>query len=104
MTMIRTKMPNFEFPVDIGIVAYPGALMSAVHGLTDMFSVSTLQADEIEPGGKTRIRTSHWALGSSGEVIHSGPGPDVDSGRLKAIVIPPTLGELPVGPRMGDIP
>ncbi|WP_348626766.1 hypothetical protein [Ensifer sp. 1H6] len=91
-------------PAEIGIVVYPRALKSAVHGLTDMFQVAGMQATEQGGARAPRIRVSHWQLQEDGSVektLDTHPGP---SSGLVALILPPTLAELPVGGRMGQLP
>lgn len=94
----------FDGPAEIGIVVYPGALMSAIHGLTDMFQVAGMQAAEQGGEAAPQIRVSHWQLmedGSVAKTIDTHPGPSTG---LMALILPPTLTDLPVGKRMGDLP
>ncbi|OCO98937.1 AraC family transcriptional regulator [Ensifer sp. LC13] len=98
-----TKRPEGE-PAEIGIVVYPRALMSAIHGLTDMFQVADMQSTEQGGREAPQIRVSHWKLQDDGTVskardTHSGP-----SSGLRALILPPTLSDLPVGDRMGGLP
>ncbi|QLL64635.1 helix-turn-helix domain-containing protein (plasmid) [Sinorhizobium mexicanum] len=91
-------------PAEIGIVVYPGALMSAIYGLTDMFQVAGMQSLEQGGAAAPQIRVSHWQLMEDGTVrktVDTHPGP---SSGLGALILPPTLADLPVGKRMGDLP
>ena len=92
-----------DAPVDIGIVIYPGALMSAIYGLTDMFQVAGMQAAEHSETAP-QVRVSHWHLQEDGSVrrmFESQPG---TGEKLMALILPPTLNDLPVGRRMGSLP
>ncbi len=98
-----TKRATSE-PAEIGIVVYPRALMSAIHGLTDMFQVASMQSIEQSGRDAPQIRISHWKLQEDGSVaksrdIHEGPSPG-----LVALILPPTLSDLPVGDRIGALP
>lgn len=100
----KVTKPLESEPAEIGIVVYPRALKSAVHGLTDMFQVACMQASEQGGANAPRIRISHWQLQEDGSVtrtLDTHPGP---SSGLVALILPPTLAELPVGGRMGQLP
>lgn len=77
---------------EIGIVLYPGAQVSAVLAMTDLFLVSRrfLPADDAEV--RTPIRISHWKLGDGqaepGRVFASDPGPQMQP---YVLILPPSL-------------
>ncbi len=79
-------MAQAEKGTRIGILAYPGAQASAVHGLADLFETANRLA--AERGGKAaRLEVSRW--GESG-AAEEPPAP------LAALVLPPSLsGRLP---------
>jgi len=86
-------------PVEIGLVVYSNAQLSAILGLTDLFSVANRAA--LEQGGSqaTRLRISHWkpakTFGSVVRVFDSAPqSPD----HLTVLVAPPSL-DAPISPQ-----
>ncbi|MFC0218654.1 GlxA family transcriptional regulator [Pseudochelatococcus lubricantis] len=88
----------------IGILIYPGAQMSAVLGLTDLF----VTADRLACGrlGATKplLRVSHLAPAPDGEAVETvlDMHPDGE-GRPDVIILPPSLGDPPLasGPPSG---
>ncbi|HEV7306430.1 GlxA family transcriptional regulator [Ensifer sp.] len=91
-------------PAEIGILVYPRALMSAVHGLTDMFHVAGMQSTEQGGVSAAQIRVSHWKLQDDGTVSKARDTHPGTSSGLLALILPPTLSDLPVGERMGNLP
>jgi transcriptional regulator GlxA family with amidase domain len=85
-------------PAEIGIVVYPGVQLAAVHGLTDLFAIADRLATARNGGTGPALRVTHWqtaAGGNDGDVIcvyDSRPGSRPEP---QAVVIPPTLAELP---------
>lgn len=98
-----TKRPENE-PAEIGIVVYPRALMSAIHGLTDMFQVASMQSAEQSGVDAPQIRISHWRLQEDGSVSKSRDTHQGPSSGLVALILPPTLSDLPVGDRIAGLP
>jgi transcriptional regulator GlxA family with amidase domain len=92
-------------PIEIGILIYPEAQRSAVHGLTDLFHVANLMSAE-RGRVPVELRVSHWQLSGDGsdvtKVFDTHPGYD---SRPVALLLPPSLTtELPVGERMECLP
>lgn len=81
-----------EREIEVGLLIYPGAQMSAVLSMTDLFIVSNRFASPHAASGPDRIAVSHWRIGDEGgspkRVYASGattrPGPDV-------LILPPSL-------------
>lgn len=81
-----------EREVEIGLLIYPGAQMSAVLSMTDLFLVSNRFASPHAASGPDRIAVSHWHIGGEGGAPHrvyatgspTRPGPDV-------LILPPSL-------------
>lgn len=90
---------------EIGIVIYPEAQRAAIHGLTDLFHVANLMSEEQGGRAPAKMRVSHWQLSADArsveKVFDSHPGP---SRGLLALILPPSLTNLPVGERMGAFP
>lgn len=77
----------------IGILAYPGAQMSAVHGLSDMFEVANrLRAER--GASSAGIVVQHW--GAEG-------GPPAPEAPLTALILPPSLGDGVPRDRVGPL-
>ncbi|MBF9036281.1 helix-turn-helix domain-containing protein [Rhodobacterales bacterium HKCCE2091] len=77
---------------DVGIVVYPGAQLTAVHGLTDLFAIAGRFAGRAGAGAPPRV--SHWQPDLDGEgfarVLGEGPvaRPDI-------LIVPPTMTDPP---------
>lgn len=95
---------TLDGPAEIGILVYPGAWMSAIYGLTDMFQVAVQQGAEQEGEKAREIRISHWHMLEDGSVARKYDSHTGSSAGMMALILPPTLQELPVGKRMGDLP
>ncbi len=78
--------------VDIGVFVYPGAQLSAVYGLTDLFvTANRFGAERGHPGAAT-LRISHWCApaGSAG-IERSFTSGDGCPAQLDALIVPPSL-------------
>jgi transcriptional regulator GlxA family with amidase domain len=89
--------------IEIGILLYPGAQMSAVLGLTDLFGVANrLSADH---GGTNPrdLRISHWQLRDkpSYELVRVFDSHQQQPQKLVGLILPPNLNTDPQG---GAIP
>lgn len=82
-----------EQETEVGLLLYPGAQMSAILAMTDLFVVSNRFPAPHATSGPTRIAVSHWRIEKEGSppqrVYNSGTsmgiGPDV-------LILPPSLG------------
>lgn len=85
------------FPtVDVGIVQYPGASLSAIHGLGDLFAFANRFATEEHKGRGPQIRVSHWRPKAPGKapVRHDEHSSALGaSDHLTVLILPPRLGE-----------
>jgi transcriptional regulator GlxA family with amidase domain len=76
----------------IGILLYPGAKASAVHGLTDLFDAANRFSADSGAENLAEIQTSHWRshpeTGLPMRVFESHPGPECEP---DCLVFPPTL-------------
>lgn len=90
--------------IEVGIVIYPGALMSAVLGLTDLFNVANRLSVERGGVGAKQLRTSHWQMGAKGveleRVFDSHEG---SSRPLTALILPPNLDTDPQGEAIAKV-
>lgn len=75
--------------VDIGLVRYPGAQLSAVLGLIDLFTIATDVAAG-RPEGLPRLRVTEWTCDPEPMPATQGVGHDV-------LILPPALG-TPITP------
>ena len=94
-----TKSPEKPSPVDIGVLQYPGAQLSAVHGLTDLFLTANRIAERIgspQGRGPAALRVSHWHLTEGSGAVDccyaSGEGVPV---QLACFILPPSLETRP---------
>ncbi|WP_374313634.1 GlxA family transcriptional regulator [Dongia sp.] len=87
--------------IDIGILDYPGAQVSALHGLTDMFLVANRLCAEQGLTGTPILRVSHWGLDAGGQVTRGFTSPDGAPRSLDVVILPPSLGD-PVWPDARD--
>jgi transcriptional regulator GlxA family with amidase domain len=82
--------------IDVGIVQYPGASLSAIHGLVDLFAFANRFAAEQHKGKGPMLNVSHWRPKTPGK-----PPMQYDEGRAVAdsagqpavLILPPRLGE-----------
>ena len=73
--------------IRIGILAYPGAQLSAIHGLEDLFETANrFHAKNASPA----LVVSHWRVAAA--VAPAAPDPP-----LTALVLPPSLAGAPAG-------
>ena len=81
--------------IEIGLVLYPGAQMSAVLGMADLFELANRTAARKSRGAApNQLRVSHWRADQPGvapaRVFDSHPGV---SGVAEVYVVPPALGD-----------
>lgn len=90
-----TKLDNRPV-LEIGLLVYPGAQTAAVHGLTDLFAIANRMACEQHAEQLPQLRVSHWSAAGVAEAPQRGYDslPHASS-RLGAIVIPPSMDEMP---------
>lgn len=67
--MARKQASRKESYVEIGILLYPHALLSAVHGLTEQFFVANQLAGRHEGMQRSLIRVTHWKEGEKKNAI-----------------------------------
>ncbi len=85
-------MPEVENPVEIGVLNYPGAQASAVHGLTDLFTAANRFSTELGRETGRQIRTSHWQVARrTGRIERAFVTPSGGTSRLDALIVPPSL-------------
>ncbi|EWY39023.1 AraC family transcriptional regulator [Skermanella stibiiresistens SB22] len=87
--------------IEIGLLIYPGAQLSAVHGLTDLFAVASRLAAACQDGEAAAFRVSHWRLSADGGAVEPVPDPDAAALQpmLAALIVPPSLAREPLGDR-----
>lgn len=85
-------MTEVAKPVDIGVLNYPGAQLSAVHGLTDLFTAANRIVTERGGRAVKPIRTSHWqAASGSGRIERGFVSQKGCRSQLDALIVPPSL-------------
>lgn len=98
MTYLMAKMTMLERnPPELGLLLYPGASKAAVWGLTEMWQVANSVAAKAMEPSRQHIQISHWELVPGKDamcIFHSGTTRSIDPG-LSAVVIPPTLSDIP---------
>jgi transcriptional regulator GlxA family with amidase domain len=89
--------------IEIGILLYPGAQMSAVLGLTDLFGVANRLSAEHEGTNPRELRISHWQLRDkpSYELVRVFDSHQQQPQKLVGLILPPNLNTDPQG---GAIP
>ncbi|MBB1251173.1 GlxA family transcriptional regulator [Rhizobium sp. G21] len=80
--------------VNIGILTYPGAQMSAALGLADLFMVAEELQAERRPEASPRMIVSRLVFDVETGVVD---GLSCAKDPLTAILLPPSLGEPPIG-------
>lgn len=96
-------MARVEPPAEIAILHYPGAQLSAVYGLTDVFGIASDQSRLL--GGPTApmLRVSHWHPASpAGPVEKSFDTHGQPPSRPMVAIAAPSLRDLPDDPAMLD--
>jgi transcriptional regulator GlxA family with amidase domain len=101
----KTATARKRGPIEIGIVLYDGALMSAVLGLTDLFTVANRMSMERGVDGDRQLRISHWRISSDDtkaveRVFDSHLQPPE---KLSGLILPPNLDIDPHGAAIADI-
>jgi len=78
--------------IDIGVLNYPGAQASAVHGLTDLFTAANRFSAELGQEMGCQIRTSHWQVAArTGRIERGFVTQSGGTLRLDALIVPPCL-------------
>lgn len=106
--MRELAKPDGRDSAEIGLLVYPGAQLSAVHGLTDLFRVAGRLAAERGGAGAPALRVSHWRLSDAGpgrraEVERMPDGPPGPAVPLAALIVPPSLDREPLGDRAAPL-
>jgi len=81
-------------PIEVAIACYPGAQVSCIHGLTDLFTYADSFAQQHASVTRPFVRITHWRQGSNDDIecgFDSLPGP----ANKPALVILPGSG---IGP------
>jgi transcriptional regulator GlxA family with amidase domain len=89
--------------IEIGLLLYPGAQMSAVLGLTDLFGVANRLSAEHGGTNPRELRISHWLLRDkpSYELVRVFDTHQQQPQKLVGLILPPNLNTDPQG---GAIP
>lgn len=92
-------------PFELGLLVYPGASKAAAWGLTEMWQVANRVAGKAGESPRQHVQISHWEFASGGDIVctfHSGAARSAEQ-RLSAVVIPPTLSDLPDDATMQEL-
>jgi transcriptional regulator GlxA family with amidase domain len=96
-------MARVDPPAEIAVLHYPGAQLSAIYGLTDVFGIASDRSREI--GGPTApvLRVTHWHPASpTGPVDKTFDTHGQFPSRPVMAVAGPSLRDLPTDPAMLD--
>ena len=93
---------NQKNTIEIGLIVYEKAQMAAVLGLTDLFVVASKIAAKSQYTTDLPLQVSHWEINAVQQqpTCTFSTKPD-GSGRLAAIIIPPTL-ETPIAKQAAE--
>ncbi|SFG79068.1 Transcriptional regulator GlxA family, contains an amidase domain and an AraC-type DNA-binding HTH domain [Palleronia marisminoris] len=90
-------------PAEIAILHYPGAQLSALYGLTDVFGIASEQSQLIGGATAPMLRVTHWrpeaAAGPIAKTFDTHPGL---VGRPVVAIAAPSLRDLPNDPVLLD--
>lgn len=81
---------------EIGLLLYPNALLSAVHGLTDQFAVANMIAQRHETLQRPLIRVTHWQHGPDGFTRTYDTHPGAGGDKPVILIVPPSMVEDPL--------
>ena len=88
-------------PAEIAILHYPGAQLSALHGLTDVFGIASDQSRLMGGATAPMLRVSHWCLDTvAGPVVKTFDTHPGLANRPTVAIAGPSLRELPKDPAM----
>jgi transcriptional regulator GlxA family with amidase domain len=96
-------MGRVDAPAEIAILSYPGAQLSAIHGLTDVFGIANDRSHEIGGPAAPVLRVTHW-----GPAAPTGPVEkifDTHAGypnRPAVAIAGPSIRDLPTDPALLD--
>ena len=93
---------NQKYAIEIGLIVYEKAQMAAILGLTDLLMVASKIAAKHQDTTDLPLQVSHWEIKGSNlrPTCNFSSNPD-GSGRLAAIIIPPTL-ETPIAKQAAE--
>lgn len=83
--------------IEIGILIYPEALLSAVYGLTDLFSIAVHMAAKHDGLQRPSFRISHWQRNDKGQIACVFDTHPQFENQPVILVSPPSMGQ-PIAP------
>ncbi|MGE0279904.1 MAG: GlxA family transcriptional regulator [Rhizobiaceae bacterium] len=90
-------------PQEIALLHYPGAQLSALHGLTDLFGIASEQSHALGGATAPMLRVTHWRpIASTGPVESFFDTHPQLPGRPAVAIAGPSLRDLPEDPAMLD--
>lgn len=91
---------NQKNTIEIGLIVYEKAQIAAILGLTDLFTIASKIATKRQDTTDLPLQISHWEIKGAKQqptcTFLSSPN---SSGKLAAVIIPPTL-EEPIKPQV----
>lgn len=90
-------------PAEIALLHYPGAQLSALYGLTDLFGIASDRSRELGGSTAPMLRVTHWLLAAPGGPVEKSfdTHPGLAS-RPSVAVAGPSLRDLPTEPETLD--
>jgi transcriptional regulator GlxA family with amidase domain len=80
--------------IEIGIVAFPGSQLAAIHGLIDMFGVADRYAAQHYQENRPFLKVSQWRFEKPGRALVRSPEFEAGEESSPAVLLmPPRLGE-----------
>jgi transcriptional regulator GlxA family with amidase domain len=96
-------MGRLDVPAEIAILHYPGAQLSAIHGLTDVFGIANDRSREIGGPAAPVLRVTHWGPASpAGPVEKTFDTHGQFPSRPAVAIAGPSIRDLPTDPAMLD--
>jgi transcriptional regulator GlxA family with amidase domain len=97
------KMAPYASPAEIAVLHYPGAQLSAVHGLTDIFGIASDISRETGGATAPMLRVTHWCPAAPAGPVEKtfDTHPQLPS-RPSVAVAGPSLRDIPTDPAMLD--
>ncbi|MFK4443369.1 transcriptional regulator GlxA family with amidase domain [Caballeronia udeis] len=94
---VKLTMAKKTAPVEIALLIYPGSQLAAVHGLTDLFQIAERLFQRSKGIEHPVLRVSHVQFDAG-----SSSPPRADSAP-DFVIVPPSLGGLPIGDAFAPI-
>lgn len=97
-------MATSRLPAEVALLNYPGAQLSAIYGLTDIFGIANDRAREIGGAAAPVLRVTHWYPASPGGPVEKTFDTHGDlPSRPAAVVAGPSLRNIPEPPLLDTL-